>query len=281
MDQSNFSLINRVEQIMAGFSGEYAIYCSDGKGIISKDEELVYETASCIKTFILLALAKNIENETLKKDQMVKCKPEHYINGSGILKDLSQTVVLTLEDMATLMIIISDNTATNCVIDVLGIDQINDSIKEFGFKNTKLHNELNFEKYDDLGSTTAKEYGELFEGLLKNKFLGQEMSDWVLGILSKQKYQSMFTKSMAPSLLDEDYLSDHTSTVIMSKSGSFDNVRNDGGIVRTPIGDYVLVFFTKDFKDHFYHSEHESCLYGSKVTNMLFNHFISRNGSLI
>ncbi|MCH4887468.1 serine hydrolase [Acidaminobacter sp. JC074] len=280
MDQSNKTL-NRIEHIMAGFSGEYALYWSHGNQVIAKDEDLLYETASCIKAFILLVIAKKVQDGHLDKKEIISIREEHYIGGSGILKDLSLNVSLTLEDLSTLMIIVSDNTATNCLIDLLGMDAINESISKFGFKSTKLLNILDFDQYDTLGQTTALEYGRLFEGLLNERFLNHDMNTWVLDILSKQKYQSMFTKSMPPSLLDEDYLSDEKAVVIMSKSGSFDHVRNDGGIVRTDIGDYVLILFTRDFKDHFYHPEHESYVYGSKLTNMLFNHFISRNGSLI
>lgn len=281
MDQSYSGLSKRIEEIMAGFSGEYAYYCSDNRHIISKDSDLVYETASCIKTFILLVLAKGIEDQGYSKDQIIPLKADHYISGSGILRSLSHAVSLSIEDMATLMIIVSDNVATNCLIDWLGLEQINEGIEKFGFKNTRLLHPINFDQYHDLGCTTAREYGLLFEGLLSGKFLEPTMAKWVLEILSKQKYQSMFVKAMAPALLDEDYLSSQGQVTILSKSGALDQVRNDGGIVRTPLGDYVLVFFTRNFKDHFYHNDHESYRYGSQVTNLIFNHFISKEGSLI
>ncbi|MDR1514911.1 MAG: class A beta-lactamase-related serine hydrolase, partial [Synergistaceae bacterium] len=65
---------------------------------------------------------------------------------------------------------------------------------------------------------------------------------------------------------------------IASKSGSMDNCRNDGGVVGTPFGRYVIAIFTKDFRDRQYHRGHESYLYGSRVSRLLFDQFLAREG---
>ena len=269
----------RIDDEMAGFTGEYSVYCSDLNHSIEVNADVIYETASCIKAFILLALTKAIKDKKVMKNNFISCENIYNATGSGILKSLSKNVSLTVEDIATLMIVVSDNIATNIIIDLLSLDYINEIILGFGFKKTKLLNIIDFEIYHTLGQTTAREYGQLFEGFVKETYLDHENTKWMLDIFSKQHYQSMLIKFLPPALLDEDYLSDQKKIEILSKSGAMDCVRNDGGIIRCEAGLYVIAIFTKDFKDFFYHPEHESYRYGGLVSKMLFNHFISRGGS--
>ena len=63
---------------------------------------------------------------------------------------------------------------------------------------------------------------------------------------------------------------------IATKSGKYKNVRNDGGIVSTIYGDYILVIFIKDFKDEFYMNDSYAYEYGRKISNIIFNNFINR-----
>ena len=80
---------------------------------INEDEE--YETASTIKTFILGALFQEIENGSRSLSDMLTYKKEHYIDGSGVLKSLEIGTSLSVKNTATLMIIVSDNIATNMI----------------------------------------------------------------------------------------------------------------------------------------------------------------------
>ena len=68
-----------------------------------------------------------------------------------------------------MMIICSDNIATNMVIDYLGLDTINACIREMGFAHTVLHNPLHFDLYSDLGTTTPRDYASLFAQVAKER----------------------------------------------------------------------------------------------------------------
>lgn len=81
------------------------------------------------------------------------------MNGSGILCYLSKGIELPILDVATLMMIISDNIATNMLIDYLGIENINRAIKELGCKNTKLYSKFKIGKNETFSIMTAKDYG--------------------------------------------------------------------------------------------------------------------------
>ena len=95
-------------------------------------------TASTIKVPILIELFRQVDEGTVDLDTRLTLSQEARTVGSGILRELSPGLDLTLRDYATLMIVVSDNIATNVLIDLLGIDRINQTMAEFGFSQTKL-----------------------------------------------------------------------------------------------------------------------------------------------
>jgi len=90
-----------------------------------------------------------------------------------------------------MMIICSDNIATNMVIDYLGLDVINACIREMGFAHTVLHNPLHFDLYADLGTTTPRDYASLFAQVAKGTLVSAEASAEMLAIFRQQHYNTM------------------------------------------------------------------------------------------
>ena len=140
-----------------------------------------------------------------------------------------------------------------------------------------LHNKLDFEKYKLLGTTTPQDYGRLFEMIAQGQLWSAEISQEMVEILRKQHYNRMLTKNMAQYLAPED--DGEELIYIASKSGSMNACRNDGGIVYTPYGNYVVVVFTKEFSDPLYYNDHESYHFGARISRLLFDQYIAREGS--
>ncbi len=275
-----FDLINRIDYEMKSFSGRYAVYANDFKSNIEVNSDELWESASCIKTFILAALMHEVNQGNLDLDNQLTYKKEHHVNGSGILQSLSVGLELPIRDVATLMIIVSDNIATNMLIDLIGLSTINDHICVLGFSQTKLFNKLDFDQYSRLGQTTAREYGQLFEMIYKGSIYTKKLCCEMLDILSKQHYNSLLSRKLPQWLLDAENTGEEEVLKIASKSGSMDNCRNDGGVIFTPFGDFIVVVFTKDFKDKIYYSDHESYRFAPNITRMLFDQFIAKKGCL-
>ena len=128
----DMSLSARIKAELTSYNGKMGIYIDDFKGNkIEINSEETFETASTIKTFILLDFFQQIHNKTISLDDIIIYKEENLEDeGSGVLKTLDFGVKMTAKSYATLMIIISDNTATNVMIDYLGIDHINSTIKK-------------------------------------------------------------------------------------------------------------------------------------------------------
>jgi hypothetical protein len=101
-------------------------------------------TASCIKLFILLVLMRRIAAGDLTLEQRIPVLAGQQVGGSGVLKDLSAGIELPLRDVATLMIVLSDNTATNMLVDLLGLAAVNQTIRDLGLPDTTLFDRVDF-----------------------------------------------------------------------------------------------------------------------------------------
>jgi len=190
-------------------------------------------------------------------------------------------VFMTAKNFAKIMIIISDNIATNTLIDFLGIENINKTCQDLGFKNTVLYNKINFEKYEKLGTITPRDYAKFFEMLYKEEIWSKELSREMLSIFKNQHYNTMITKSFPQYYLDSENTGDEELIYVASKGGSMDTCRNDGGIIYTPYGSYVLVIFTKKFRDPLYYNEHEAYRYGSKVSRLILDQYLALRGTFL
>ncbi|PIE77069.1 MAG: serine hydrolase [Clostridiales bacterium] len=276
------SLKARLKAEVISFSGKMCFYANDFKGnVIAVNANEKFEAASCIKVFILLEFYRQIFEGKISGNEMLSYGEENAITGSGILRNLDVGVTMTAKNFATLMIIISDNIATNIMIDFLGLDNINQTIRELGFKSSELHNKIDFEQYEKLGTTTPRDYGKFFEMLYKEEFWSPEISKQMLEVFKKQHYQTMLTKNLPQYYLDSEDTGDEELIYVASKSGSMDAARNDGGIIHTPYGAYVLTIFTKKFKDPLYYNDHESYIYGSRASRLIFNQYLALRGTFV
>lgn len=126
-------MLNEVKNILKDKSGITAIIIKDSKGNrIDINPEVTFPSASLIKLFVLLSVTKD------DYKNKVKLKNDEKVGGFGMLQTLDEGLELTVKDLCYLMICLSDNTATNMLIDYLGIEKINKIIIENGFKNTVL-----------------------------------------------------------------------------------------------------------------------------------------------
>lgn len=275
------SLESRIKAEVYNFSGNIGLYANDFKGnIMEINADEKFESASCIKVFILAELYRQIYEKKISPDDILKYNKENFVVGSGILRDLDFGVEMTVRNIATLMIIISDNIATNMLIDLLGIDNINKTCIDLGLNDTVLHNKLDFDKYHQLGTTTPRDYGKVFELLYNKELWSKEISEEMIDIFKKQHYNTILTRDLPQYFLNSEDTGDEELICIASKSGSMDACRNDGGIVYTPYGGYVICIFTKDFKDNLYYQDHESFRFGGKVSRLMFDQYITLKGSL-
>lgn len=261
-----------IENEIINFDGEIAVFYDDLCGnTIKINENEKYNAASCIKIYILVELFNQIKRGIINIDDILEYKEKHYVNGSGILRYLTQGIKFPVLDIATLMMIISDNVATNMLIDLLGIDNINSTIESIGCKNTKLYSIFKSVENEVFSETTAYDYGLVWKKLHNNELFDEVVTDKIINIIKNQKYHEMVGDG-----IDDIYkaVPDSYVNYIITKSGKYQSIRNDGGIVYTKDGDYILAIFIKNFKDIDYRNDDYVYQQGRQISNIIINEFI-------
>lgn len=252
------------------FKGNTSVYYDDLKGnIIAINENNQVNAASCIKLFIMIELFNQITSGNIERQDMIKYCNKHYTTGSGVLRYMSQGIKLPVIDIATLMIIISDNIATNILIDLLGVDNINKTIKEIGLTNTKLFSMFDETKESDIFSvTTAKEYALAWKLLITEQLFNKEITKEIIEIFKNNKYKEMIGDGII-----DNYLSNFVNFVA-TKSGKYNSVRNDGGIVSTTFGNYVASIFVYEFPDKDNENDEYAYSIGRKISKILLQQYL-------
>ena len=281
MMHPGLTLEKRIAAELASYDGVMGIYLDDLKGnTIAIHEKEPFETASTIKTYILAALYEQVEKGILSLEDSLIYKKEHFVEGSGVFRELSYGTTLLVKDVAALMMVISDNIATNMMIEYIGLDQINTCIQRLGCMDTVLHNPIDFERYERLGTSTPKDYASIFTRLARRELITPKASEEMIAILKRQHYNCMITRDFPPYFLDSEDTGEEELIYVASKSGCMDACRNDGGIVHTPYGDYVIVMMHKNFSDPIYHDEHPAYVFGAKVSRMILDQYLALEGRM-
>jgi len=204
-------------------------------------------TASLIKFAVMVEVYQQVHEGKLKLTDPVTLKKEDKVPGSGILTEhFSDGLTLPLKDAVRLMIVFSDNTATNLVLDKIGLDATAKRMEALGFPNTKIHSKVfkretsvfpERSKEFGLGSTTAKEMLGLLEKLHKGELVSADASKEMLAHLKKCDDKDKLTKLLPP------------GTVVAHKTGSVSDARTDAGIIYTKSGPVAVVVLTAKNKD--------------------------------
>lgn len=282
MLDKRMTLEKRIAAELYSYQGQMSVFVDDLHGHtveIGADEP--FETASTIKAYILAVLYLRAQQGRANLDALIEYKPEHFVDGSGMLRALGVGARLRVEDAATLMIICSDNIATNMLIDYLGLAEINACIRdELGCAHTVLYNPLHFDRYDKLGTTTPRDYAGLFARLARGQLVSPEASAAMLKIFRQQHYNTMLTHDFPQYYLDCEETGAEELIWVASKSGSMNACRNDGGIVHTPYGEYVIVLMNKNFHDIIEYNDHPAMVYGARVSRMILDQILACEGRL-
>src|SRR4051812_14687938 len=243
--------------------GNVSLYAKNLKtgDVVQIDPDHVVQTASVIKLAIFVEAFHQIKDGKKSLADKVTYKPEDRVLGSGILQFLHAPLDLTLEDVIVLMMIESDNTATNLMIDQVGLSNVNKRIATLGLKDTYLYKKVYKpaegpmpadQKLYGLGKTTAREMATVMESIEKCELSDPKLCTKMIDIMKGQQYRNMI-----PHYLEADLDTSETPTAVADKLGMLDAVRNDVGIVYTKNGPIVISAFTYNNKDQRWIFENE------------------------
>lgn len=188
-----------------------------------------FASASTIKTYVLQATFEAVAAGKLRLDQEIEMSATDQVGGSGVLTSLSPGRKYTVLDIATLMIVVSDNTATNLLIEAVGVPELNESIQRHGFKNTLALGKLMMNRPKpptgpSTSQTTPADLASYFQKLWRDELLPKELGEIARGIYRRQQYTYLTRE------LDFDRYQKEPQFCIASKTGALEGVRNDAGI---------------------------------------------------
>ena len=282
MPHPELTLEKRIRAELCGLDARMCVYADDLRGTqIDLGAGEQFESASTIKIFVLGCLFAKAQAGSASLDAVLTYEPRHFVDGSGMIRSLGAGAQLKALDAATLMIICSDNIATNMLIDYLGIDDINAFIWQIGCTDTKLHRMLRSDTWGErLGTITPRDMGRFFALLSKGELVSAQASARMKEILRQQHYNQMLTGALPPYYLDpEESGADPELIYTATKSGSMDECRNDGGLVHTPYGEYVLVMMCSGFTNLLEVPDHPAFVYGQRVSRLLFDQYLAKEGT--
>jgi beta-lactamase class A len=248
-------LAARVAALSDPFKGTVVLYAKNLRSgrDVGRGADTKVRTASTIKLPILCALESLIAAGKVRWDERIILKADDKVTGSGVLGNLADGTDLTVRNLAILMIIVSDNTATNLILDRITADAVNDYLDAIGLPLTRSNRKvrgdgtklkdptgwsraglLEENKKYGLGVTTPREMVRLLEMLEQGKIVSPAASKDILDIMKMQHEREGIGRH-AP----ED-------AEIASKHGSLDALRSDVGIVYTPGGPIAMAITVDD-----------------------------------
>lgn len=241
----------KILELIESVDGTFGVYIEDfarTKRFVY-NEELVFPSASLIKVPILVELFLQNFNREFSMDDLLTVSADDMVGGAGVIQFLSARQY-AIRDLATLMIIQSDNTATNVLIDLLGVDRINETIQQLGLKDTYSSGKLMVvpHPYPRRSSTSPRDMATLLRLLGEGKIHSWLLCDRILEILKKQMMNDMIPRYL-PRWLGEETAGKPSSIAIAHKTGDITGVLHDAAIVYHPARDFIVVGMSMGLKD--------------------------------
>jgi beta-lactamase class A len=268
------TLENRLAPLAKAHKGKVAIavkHLETGESYyLNADEPM--PTASLIKVAVLIEAYLQADEGKIKLTDSVTLHDEDKVPGSGVLTDhFSDGATFPLRDAVRLMIAFSDNTATNLVLDRVGVAAVDKRMDSWGLPNTKINAKVfrgsstsvdpERTKRFGLGSTTAREMTGLFEQLAAGERLRPALKQVVLGHLKKNQDKDKFTSLLPP------------ETVVAHKDGAVSDARTDAGIVYTPGGLVAICVLTNDNEDQRWRPDNAGNVLCARVAREVYDYF--------
>lgn len=193
-------------------------------------------SASTIKVPILVGALRQVRQGRLSLSTEYALRGGRSCGGSGVISHLSDGILLSIQDMLTLMIIVSDNTATNMIIDIVGMGSVNSTMQSMGYTgialNRKMYDWDALEQGRD-NFVVASEMTDLLVKIARREAVGGEMDELALKIMRGQLYTDVLGLFLPEG-------------VLANKTGSVGTVVNDCGIVTTDRFSYAIAVFTQN-----------------------------------
>jgi D-alanyl-D-alanine carboxypeptidase (penicillin-binding protein 5/6) len=234
-------------------------------------------TASLIKFPVMIAAYDAADKGKLSLDEQIELEAEDKVPGSGVLTaHFSPGTTISLRDAIHLMIVYSDNTATNLVLDQLGLPATNELMESLGCSDTRIHSKV-FRRDTSiaperstkfgLGSTSARDMIKLCQLLHERKLVNEKACEQMLEHMFGCDDKLKVPRSLPP------------GTRVAHKTGSVNASRTDAGIMETPSGPISFCILTTNNKDESWTNENEGDLFCAEIGAAVYQYFNSEGAA--
>ena len=264
-------LDRRVRAEVAGFSGSVYLYAKNldtgAEYSLGGDEPV--RTASTIKVAVMVeAFARVAERRAKWTDELVLDKSVRYA-GSGVLQDLTDGLRLSLRDAVTLMMTVSDNTATNMVLDRLTTDAVNERMRSLGLAQTRImrrvggggesqEGKVESNKRFGLGRTTPHELASLLERLERGEVVSPAASKEMIDLLKREQGTEGIWRGQ-------------WRVPKATKSGALDALRSNVGLIYHPRGRIALAVTCDDMPEPVWTPDNPALLLMSRLSEIIID----------
>jgi beta-lactamase class A len=274
----------QVQAIAVQHHGDIALFAENLKTgeMVGISPDIPVQTASVIKLTILYEALEQVRSGKAHFDDRITLTAGDQVPGSGVLQMFDAPLSLTLKDVLTMMVVMSDNSATNLAIDHLGLENIGGRIAKLGLKETYLYKKVFTpaaagmvmpadQKRFGLGKTTAREMAMLMTKIVRCELAEPgnvaQPGDLALCEVATKMLHRQFYRTSIPRYLDS--MPGATSDSIANKTGALDAVRNDVAAISTKNGMVIISAFTYNNKDQSWASDHEAELTIAKLARAI------------
>jgi beta-lactamase class A len=237
-DRLKEKLTSRIKQIVEQTDADVGVAIKDlrsGEQILINEEE-IFPQASSIKIHILSEVYKQAAEKKFNITDIKQLPITSRVGGSGILSSLGEkSVSLSIRDYCVLMIVLSDNSATNLLIDLVGMKNVNESLQKNGSTKTKLQRvmmDIQAAKEGRENISSPKDVLAVLEKMYNGTLVNKQACDDMLSIMKLDK-DGALKSGIAPTVS------------IANKGGDVEGVRTDVGIIYLENNPYIICVMTK------------------------------------
>jgi beta-lactamase class A len=267
------NLTAKLQPLIDAHQGQVAVavkHLATGETFTHRADEPM-PTASLIKFPVMVEAYRQADEGKLDLKKMLTLRDEDKVPGAGVLSPhFSAGTTLSVRDAIRLMIVYSDNTATNLVLDRIGLPATARTMESLGLVNTKIHAKVyrrdtsifpDRSQQFGLGSTTANEMIKLLEMLHQRKLVSQKASEAMLDHLAHCEDKTKLAAKLPP------------GTKLAHKSGTVSDIRCDAGILTAPAGPVALCVLTRKNKDQRWADDNAAQVLCGAIGRAVYDHF--------
>jgi beta-lactamase class A len=267
------TLESRLMPIITAHKGKVAVavkHLGSGESFHHHGDQ-VMPTASLCKFPVMIEAYRQAAAKQVDLEAFITLKKEDKVGGSGVLNyHFSDGTRFKLRDAVRLMMAFSDNTATNLVLDAVGIGATAATMEKMGYPNTKIHSKVfrrdtsvfpERSKQYGLGSTTADEMIRLCEAVYRKEVVSPSACDEMLEHLRACEDRDKLPKLLPP------------GTKVAFKTGSLADTRTAAGIIECPGGPVAVCVLSYDNADKRWVPDNAGNVLCAEVARAVYDHF--------